>query len=87
MRAYLTQALADALFDAFVRGLVVAAIFQIVGQALHVSDFAFEIVGILVALPVTEILHKSGRGVAKVQRHRLGNGTLDILSDVGVGGI
>ncbi len=58
------QPLANAFFYAFVRGMVVAAIFQIVGKTLHVRDFVLQIVSILVSLTITEVLHQPGRRIA-----------------------
>ena len=68
----LVHALANPLLDAFVGGVVVSAVAQVVGQALHVGDFALQVVRVLVSLAVSEALHQPGRRIAQMQRHRIG---------------
>ena len=63
-------------------GLVVDAVAQIVGQALHVSHFVFEIVRVLVALAVAEVLHQSRGRIAQMQRDGFGGGALHIVPEL-----
>ena len=49
--------MAEAGFEALVGGLVVGAAGEIVGEAGHVGDFFFEIVGIFVALTIADVFH------------------------------
>ena len=59
--------------------MVVHAIFQAVGQALHVGDFRLQIVRVLISLAVAQRLHQPSRRVAQMQRHRLLRGALHVL--------
>jgi len=54
---------------------------------LHAGNFFFQIVRVLISVPVTEALHESCRGIAKVQRDGLGGGSLDILLNVAIRGV
>ncbi len=60
----LVHAFPYALFYTFIRGTVVDAVTQIVGQALHVRNFGIEVVGILISVTVAQSLHQLGRSVA-----------------------
>src|SRR5713101_9639259 len=63
---YLTdfvEALAEALLETLVGGLVIRAAGEIVGEALHVRDFLVVIVGVLVAFAVADVFHEAGDGV------------------------
>jgi hypothetical protein len=53
----LFEALGELALAAFVGGVVEDAIFEGVGEALHVGDFALFVVGVAVALAVVELLH------------------------------
>src|ERR1700683_1672559 len=68
------HALANSFFYAFVGGMVIGAVPQIVGEALHVGDFAFDVVGILVTLAVSEALHQSGGCVSQGRWGGFGRG-------------
>src|SRR5271154_5747043 len=48
----LFHALADALLDSFTGRPIIDAVLQIIGQALHVCDFAFDIVRVLIIFAV-----------------------------------
>src|SRR5947209_8937515 len=50
----LFHALTNALLDAFICRLIVHTTAQVIRQALHIGDFGFEVVGVLVALAVTQ---------------------------------
>src|SRR5260370_26049356 len=89
-RLYLTnfvEALAEALLEALVGGLVVSAAGEIVREAGHVCDFIIEIVGVFVALAVTDIFHEASDGVADVERHWLVFGFVNVIDDFAVGGV
>ena len=81
------QALANPLFHPFIGRVVVHAVAQAVGQALHVGDLLFGVVGVLIVLAVAEAFHQAGGGVAQVQRDGFGGGLLDILQNRAVGGV
>ena len=83
----LFHALANSFFDAFVGGMVVNTVAEIVGQALHVGDFAFDVVGVLVAMAVSKALHQSGGRIAQVKRDGLGRGALHVLLHIAVGDV
>ena len=53
------QPVANTFFRAFVGGLVVAPVFQIIWQTLHVGNFGLEIVRVLVAVTVAKVLFMS----------------------------
>ena len=67
--------------------MVVDAIAQAVREALHVGDFVFDVMGILVAFAIAKAFHQAGGGVADVQRNGFGGGLFYILLDGCVGGI
>jgi hypothetical protein len=52
--------------------MVVFPAAEIVRHALHVCDFFFEIMRILVAFAVADLLDQFRYGIAEVQRHGLG---------------
>src|SRR5258708_36996180 len=66
------EALAEALLETLVGGLVVSAAGEIVGEAGHVGDFIIEIVGGFVALTIANIFHQAGDGIADVDSHWFG---------------
>src|SRR5579864_5125211 len=76
---YLFHPLPDPLFNALTRRPVVHAIAQIIGKALQVGNLAFEVVGILVSLPVSKPLHQAGGSVAQVQGDRIRRGLFYVL--------
>jgi len=49
-------------------------------QALHIRDTTFDVVGVLIALTVVELLHQLCRSIAQVQRNWLGGGSLNVFS-------
>jgi hypothetical protein len=59
-------------FTAFRCWMVVFPAAEIVRHALHVCDFFFEIMRILVAFAVADLLDQFRYGIAEVQRHGLG---------------
>ena len=67
--------------------MVVAAVLEVVGEALHGRYFAFDVVGVLVVLAVVELLHELGGGVAQVERDGLGGVGFDVGEDFSVGGV
>ena len=67
--------------------MIVHAVAQAVGQALHVGDFVFGVVGVLIVLAVAQAFHQAGGGVAQVQRDGLGGGLLHVLLNRSVGGV
>ena len=67
--------------------MVVDAILQIVGQALHVGDFLFQVVRVLISLAIADCLHQAGWRVSQMQRHRVLRGSLDIFLHRAVGGV
>src|SRR5258707_5793006 len=81
------EALAEALLEALVGGLVVGAAGEIVGEALHVGDFLFRVVGVLVAFAVADAFHQASDGVAQVQRDGIGFGLLHVFEDFAVAGV
>ena len=85
--ANFVEALAEALFEALVSGLIVSAAGEIVGEAGHVGDFIIEVVGIFVALAVADVFHEAGYGVANVEGHGLGFGLVNIVDDLSVGSV
>ena len=54
---------------------------------MHVGDFVFDIVGVLIALAVAQAFHQSGGRVAQVQRDGFGGGLFDVLLHFAVGGV
>ena len=74
----LFHALGELAFAAFLGGGVVAAVFEVVGEALHV---------VLVVLAVVEGLHELGGGVAEVEGDGLGGGVCGGRPGGGVGGV
>src|SRR5712691_4633433 len=87
--SYLTdfiKALAEALLEALVGGVVVGAAGEVVGQALHVGDFVLGVVGVLVAFTVAKMFHQACGRVAQVQRDGIGFGFLHIFEDFAVSG-
>src|ERR1700739_1328470 len=68
----LFQTLAEAPLYAFVGGRVVFAVAKVVGQALHIGDLAFKVVGVLISLPIADVLHQRCRRVPQMKRHGLG---------------
>src|SRR5258707_11170028 len=62
------EALAEALLEALVGGLVVGAAGEIVGEALHVGDFLFVVVGVVVAFFVADLFHHAGDRDAPMPR-------------------
>src|SRR5437016_13940123 len=56
---YFQHPLSNTLLHAFIRRLIVAAVFQVIGQALHVRDFVFDIVRVLVSLAISQVFHQS----------------------------
>ena len=81
------QALADSLLNSFIRRMIVLAVAQAAGQALHVRDLVFGGVGVLIVLAVTDCFHQAGGRVAQVQGDGLGGGLFYILNDGSVGGV
>src|ERR1035437_6745904 len=81
------QAFANPLFHSFIRRTIVHAVAETVGQALHVGDLIFGVVGVLIVLAVAEAFHQAGRGVAQVERDGLGSGLFYILLNRAVGGV
>ena len=81
------RAEAEALFEALVGGLVVGAAGEIVGEAGHVGNFFFEIVGVFVAFAVANIFHEAGDGVAEMERDGIGFGFVHVFEDFAVGGV
>ena len=57
---------------------------QGVRQAIHIRDFTFDIVRILVTLAVTQALHQTGRRVADVEGNRFSACVLDFIRDRGI---
>src|SRR5581483_2453095 len=84
---YLLHPLANALLDAFIRWLVINVSAEIIGQALHIRYFGFEIVRVLVSLPVTESLHQLRWGVAQMQWNGFRCRSLNIGLHAAVGGV
>src|ERR1700739_330606 len=66
------EALAQALFEALVRGLVVIPAGWVVGEALHVRDFVVVFVRVLVAFAVPDVFHQACDRVTQVQRDGIG---------------
>ena len=56
-------------------------------EAVHIGNAVLFIVGVLVALAVSDGLHETGGGVAQAQRDGLGAGGLDVGEDVSVSGV
>ena len=83
----LVHALLQQFLAAFAGGVVVTAVAEAFGEAVHASYFAFDVVGVLVVAAVVEILQEFGRRVAQVQRNGLGAGVLDVLGDRAPGGV
>src|SRR6266852_6851225 len=81
------EALAEALLEALVGGLVVGAAGEIVGEALHVGDFLFVVVGVLVVFAVADVFHQAGGRVAQVQRDGIGFGLLHVIEDFAIAGV
>ncbi len=78
---YFGQSLGDPFFHTLIGRVVIGAILQAVGQALHVGDFLFRVVGVLVALAVAEALHQLSGGVAEVEGNGFGGRLLDIMEN------
>ena len=74
-------------FESFIGGTIVAAVLEVVRQALHFCEAARGIVGVLVALAVTQMLHEPRDGVSQVQRHGFGDGLLGVGLHVRVAGV
>ena len=51
-------------FEALISGLVVGAVEEIIGEALHIGEFVLAVVGVLVAFAVIEFFHEFGHAVA-----------------------
>src|SRR5258708_23539664 len=81
------EALAETLLEALVGGLVVGAAGEVVGEALHVGDFVFGVVGVLVAFAVADMLHQAGDRVAQMQRDGVGFGFVHVVEDFAVSGV
>src|SRR5712692_1008926 len=81
------EALAEALLEALVGGLVVGAAGEIVGEALHVGDFVFVVVGVLIAFPVANMFHQACGRVAQVQRDGISFGFVYVFEDFAVSGV
>ena len=77
----------DALLNAFFRWMVVHAVLQVVGQALHVGHFRFQIVRILISLAVAKCFHQACRGVAQMQRHGILRRTFYVFLHLAIGGV
>ena len=75
------------MLEALVGGLVVGAAGEIVREAGHVGHSIIEIVSVFVALPVADVFHEAGDGVADVERHRFGLGFVNVIDDLAVGSV
>ncbi len=67
--------------------MVILAATKIVGHALHVSDFFVEVMSVLVAFAVADLLHQFRYGIADVQRDRFSRGLFYILLNRAIGGV
>src|SRR5439155_26981654 len=63
------------------------ALAQAVWQGLHVSDFSFDVVGILIVPSISKSFHQPCGSVAELKWNRLGSGALDIFKNSTVSGI
>src|SRR5580658_5730408 len=81
------QASAKALFEALVGGLVVGAVGEVVGEAGHVGELVFVVMGVFVALAVADIFHEAGDGVADMQRDGIGFGFVHVVDDFAVSSV
>ncbi len=79
--------LGELFFTALVGGVVVGAVGEGIGQALHGGNLGSEVVGVLVVFAVIERFHKLCGGVAQVERDRLGCGGFNVCGDGGPGGV
>src|SRR5581483_9023697 len=70
----LFHSLAEFAFEAFHCRLVVATIAEVVRKTLHIRDFGFQVVGILIALAVAEGFHETGWRIAQMKRNRISGG-------------
>src|SRR5262249_55743180 len=66
-------------FKTLIGGVIPGAAGEIVGQALHVRDFFFVVVRVLIVLAVTKIFHEAGWRIAEVQRNGIGFGLLHVF--------
>ena len=64
--------------------MIIAAVAEVVGQALHVCDLAFFVVCVFVAFAVVEGLHQSSWCVADLEWHRSGGLALVIAVQFGL---
>ena len=67
--------------------MVIFAPAKIIRHALHVCHFFIEIVRVLVALAVADLLHQFCDGVADMQRNRLGGGLFHVFLSRAVSGV
>src|SRR5713101_690320 len=58
-----------------------------VGEALHVGDFFFCVVGVLVAFAVAKMFHQACGRVAQVQRDGISFGFVYVFEDFAVCGV
>jgi hypothetical protein len=72
---------------AFLCRIVVFAAAKIIWHALHVGDFFVEVMRVLVAFAVTDLLHQLCYRIADVQRNGLGCGPFDVFLNRAVGGV
>src|SRR5438270_13948683 len=72
------QPLGDPLLHAAVGGEVVAAAGERWREALHIGDGVSELVRVLIAGAVAELLHERRRSVAQMERHGIGGRGGDI---------
>ena len=83
----LFHAFVQAFFQPFAGGTVVSAVAQIIWQTLHVGNLVFEIMRVLIASAIADILHQTGRRIAQMKRHRFGSSLLHILLNRAIGGV
>src|SRR5579885_1393594 len=61
----------EAFLEPLVRGVVVAAVFEAIRQALHLGQLFRGVMGVLIAFAVTLVGHKAGDGIAQMERDRI----------------
>ena len=75
------------MLEALVCGLVPGAAGEILGQARHVGDLFFEIVGVFVAGAVADVFHEIGGCVAEMERNRTGFSFVNVFEDIAVSSV
>src|SRR5271170_5172432 len=85
--ADLVHALGQQFFPALRARMVKLAAAQIIRHALHIGYARFNIMRILVAFAISELLHQWSRRVAQMQRHRLRAIGFDLRRYLSIGGV